>query len=314
MPSSAIKGHLSLLGANALWGLMSPVAKIVMVGGTITPLVMTDIRIFGAMILFWLLSFFTKHEHVPHKDLAKLFWASLFAIIFNQGSFIFGVGLTTPGNASIITTSMPLWAMVLAALFLGDPITGKKVLGIASGACGALLLILSSETGSSQEAQGNILGDILVLLAEFSFAIYIVVFKGLVSKYSLVTVMKWLFTFSFICAVPFSYTSLTSTNWHALSFNEIEALLFVVIGSTFLSYLLLVIGQKAVGPTTAGMYNYVQPIIACAVAISWGLDSFSFIKGIAVIMIFCGVYMVSISRTKEQIEAYKAKKAKESKD
>ena len=315
MPSSAIKGHLSLLGANALWGLMSPVAKIVMVGGTITPLVMTDIRIFGAMILFWLLSFFTKHEHVPHKDLAKLFWASLFAIIFNQGLFIFGVELTSPGNASIITTSMPLWAMVLAALFFGDPITGKKVIGIALGAGGAMLLILSSEVGaSSGNAHGNIWGDLLVLFAEFCFAIYIVFFKGLVSKYSLITVMKWLFTFSFICMVPFSYTSLSATQWQNLTMSDIESIIFIVVGGTFFSYLLLVIGQKAVGPTTAGMYNYVQPIIACAVAISWGLDSFSFIKGIAVIMIFCGVYMVSISRTKEQIEAYKAKKAKESKD
>ena len=123
------KGHASMLGANTMWGLMSPISKFVMLGGAVTPLVVTDLRIFGAMILFWVVSFFRKPEHVGHKDLAKLFGASLLAIVFNQGCFIFGVSLSSPGDASIITTSMPLWAMVLSALILKEPITGKKVCG-----------------------------------------------------------------------------------------------------------------------------------------------------------------------------------------
>lgn len=138
-----------MFGANAMWGLLSPISKVILAGGAITPLVVTDLRIGGAMVLFWITSFFKKPEHVNHKDLMTLFFASLFAIIFNQGCFIFGVSLTSPGDASIITTSMPLWAMVLAALFLKEPITGKKVLGIAFGAGGALLLIL----GNGQDVQ-----------------------------------------------------------------------------------------------------------------------------------------------------------------
>ena len=133
-----LKGHSSMLGANVMWGLMSPVAKFVMVGGAVTPLVVTDLRITGAMVLFWIASFFQKPERVAPKDLLKLLGASLLAIVFNQGCFIFGVGLTSPVDASIITTSMPLLAMVLAAIYLKEPITGKKVLGIAVGATGAL--------------------------------------------------------------------------------------------------------------------------------------------------------------------------------
>ena len=112
-----LKGHSSMLGANVMWGLMSPVAKFVMVGGAVTPLVVTDLRITGAMVLFWIASFFQKPERVAPKDLLKLLGASLLAIVFNQGCFIFGVGLTSPVDASIITTSMPLLAMVLAAIF-----------------------------------------------------------------------------------------------------------------------------------------------------------------------------------------------------
>lgn len=115
-----------MLLANTSWGLMSPLAKVVMAGGVVTPFVLTDLRIFGAMVLFWAVSLFQKPEHVPPRDMLRLFAASLLAIVFNQGSFIFGVGLSSPADASIITTSMPLWAMLLAAVFLREPVTGKR--------------------------------------------------------------------------------------------------------------------------------------------------------------------------------------------
>lgn len=305
-----LKGHSSMLGANVMWGLMSPVAKFVMVGGAVTPLVVTDLRITGAMVLFWIASFFQKPERVTPKDLLKLLGASLLAIVFNQGCFIFGVGLTSPVDASIITTSMPLLAMVLAAIYLKEPITGKKVLGIAVGAAGALLLILGSHQVSEAKAAGNhyIWGDLLVLLAQFSYALYFVLFKNFVNKYSLITIMKWMFTYAFICALPFSYNDLLHTEWKSLQGTEIGALVFIVVGSTFISYVLIVIGQKNLRPTVAGMYNYVQPLVASIVAVCWGMDTFNFVKIISVALIFGGVYLVTGSRSKAEMEAVAADK------
>lgn len=305
-----LKGHSSMLGANVMWGLMSPVAKFVMVGGAVTPLVVTDLRITGAMVLFWIASFFQKPERVAPKDLLKLLGASLLAIVFNQGCFIFGVGLTSPVDASIITTSMPLLAMVLAAIYLKEPITGKKVLGIAVGATGALLLILGSHQVSEAKAAGNhyIWGDLLVLLAQFSYALYFVLFKNFVNKYSLITIMKWMFTYAFICALPFSYNDLLHTEWKSLQNTEIGALVFIVVGSTFVSYVLIVIGQKNLRPTVAGMYNYVQPLVASIVAVCWGMDTFNFVKIISVALIFGGVYLVTNSRSKAEMEAVVADK------
>ena len=293
-----LKGHSSMLGANVMWGLMSPVAKFVMVGGAVTPLVVTDLRITGAMVLFWIASFFQKPERVAPKDLLKLLGASLLAIVFNQGCFIFGVGLTSPVDASIITTSMPLLAMVLAAIYLKEPITGKKVLGIAVGATGALLLILGSHQVSEAKAAGN----------QFSYALYFVLFKNFVNKYSLITIMKWMFTYAFICALPFSYNDLLHTEWKSLQNTEIGALVFIVVGSTFISYVLIVIGQKNLRPTVAGMYNYVQPLVASIVAVCWGMDTFNFVKIISVALIFGGVYLVTNSRSKAEMEAVVADK------
>lgn len=310
------KGHVSMCASNVMWGLMSPFSKLLMLGGAaITPFVVTGLRIGGAMVLFWIASFFQKPEHVNHKDLARLFVASLLGIVFNQGCFILGVGLSSPGDASIITTSMPLWAMVLAAIILKEPITGKKVLGIAAGAAGALLLILgSSQNVARSEAAENstaIWGDLLVLLAQLSYALYIVLFKNFVTKYSLVTIMKWMFTYAFICVLPFSGQDLMNVHWADLHATEIGCIAFIVVGATFVSYMLIVVGQKNLRPTVAGMYNYVQPLVACIVAVCMGMDRFNLVKGIAVVLIFGGVYLVTASRTRKEVEAYEAKERQE---
>lgn len=128
-------------------------------------------------------------------------------------------------------------------------------------------------------------GDLLVLLAQFCYALYIVLYKDFVNKYSLVTIMKWMFTYSFICILPFSANSLMRTDWSSLHLPELGGLSFIVVGATFISYMLIVVGQKNLRPTVAGMYNYIQPLVACIVAVCWGMDSFNFIKGMAVIFI-----------------------------
>lgn len=298
MDRSQLRGHLAMLGANTLWGLMSPVAKLVMAGVVVSPILMTDFRIVGAALLFWLLSLFTPGEKVPLPDLLRLAGAAVLGIVLNQGSFIFGVGLTSPGEASIITTTMPMWVMILAALFLGEPITFKKVAGIVVGASGALLLVMSA--GRQSSGSNPLLGDLLVLGAQLSYALYLTIYKSFIRRYSLVTLMKWMFLFAAIIVTPFSAPSLIDAPWHLLTRAEIAGIAYVVAGGTFGSYLLVMIGQKALRPTLVGMYNYVQPIVASAVGVFLGLDRFTPVKMVAVVLIFGGVYLVTISRAKGQ--------------
>lgn len=296
MNTSKLVGHGAMFCANAMWGLMSPLAKFAMSCGAIGAFAVTELRIVGAAALFWIASFFQRRERVSGRDMMKLFVASMLAIVFNQGCFIFGVKLASPVDASIITTSMPLIALALSAVFLKEAINAKKVIGIALGASGALMLVMgASNSGSENGASGvYILGDLLVLFAQFSYALYIVLFKNLVGKYSPITIMKWMFTYSFLATVPFSYGEIAATNWN-MAAGVILALTFVVVGGTFGSYMLLAVGQRRLRPTVAGMYNYIQPLVASIVAICWGMDSFSLSKLIAAMLIFGGVYMVTAS-------------------
>lgn len=301
---SQVKGHVSMLGANVMWGMMAPVAKMVMAAGVVAPLLMTDFRIFGAAILFWLTSLLLPREHVPAGDLLRLAGAGMLGIVFNQGCYVFGVGYTYPSEASIITTTMPIWVMILAALFLGEPVTWKKVTGILLGGSGAVLLVMGGHGASAEMSADNpVLGDMLVLTAQLSYALYLTLYKNFIRKYSLVTLMKWMFTFASVAILPFSLPTIVSTDWQALTAAETGGVAYVVLGGTFLAYIFVMIGQKALRPTLVGMYNYVQPIVATTIGIWMGLDVMTPVKAIAVAMIFGGVLLVNLSRAAHKEKA-----------
>lgn len=286
-----------MLGANVMWGMMAPVAKMVMAGGLVAPLLMTDFRIFGAAILFWLTSLLLPREHVPLPDILRLAGAGMLGIVFNQGCYVFGVGYTYPSEASIITTTMPIWVMILAALFLGEPITWKKVVGIVLGGSGAVLLVMGGHGSlAGMNVTNPVLGDILVLTAQLSYALYLTLYKNFIKKYSLVTLMKWMFTFASLAILPFSLPTIIATPWASITMAEAAGVAYVVLGGTFIAYIFVMIGQKALRPTLVGMYNYVQPIVATSIGIWMGLDVMTPVKGLAVAMIFSGVLLVNLSK------------------
>ncbi|MCC8187010.1 MAG: DMT family transporter [Bacteroides sp.] len=296
----SLKGHAAMLAANVLWGLNAPIGKSVL--GVFSALSVTTFRMVGAAVAFWILSLFLPREHIDHKDMLKLFFAALFGVVFNQGMFVFGLSLTSPIDASIVTTTTPIITMIVAALYLKEPVTHKKVTGIFVGAMGALILILSSQTDAGGKS-GSILGDILCLVAQLSFAIYLTVFRGLISRYSPVTISKWLFIYASLCYLPFSYRDIASIDFQSIPWPLWAQIGYVVLGATFLSYICMMTGQKLLRPTIVSMYNYVQPIVASIVTVALGMDVFGWQKGVAIGLAFLGVYIVTQSKSREQLEA-----------
>lgn len=292
--SKKMVSHLSMIGAEVLWGISAPAGKIIL-GGGVGAMLLTDMRLVGAAILFWIFSFFAPREHVSRHDLGAMFLASLLAITGNQVSFLIGLELTSPIDASIIPTSLPILTMLLAAMVLHEPITGLKAGGVLIGGVGAVTLIVSS--GASAVSGGSGLGDLLVLFSQISFSCYLVFFKGLISRYSALTLMKWMFTFSAICVVPFTLGEITTTDWSAISEAAVIGCIFYVVGPTFLSYMLLPIGQKNLRPTVTAMYNYVQPVVAVIFAVAVGMGCLTFWNTISMFLVFGGVFMVTKSRS-----------------
>lgn len=301
-------GHIAMFSASVMWGAMAPISKFVMDGGLVDAVTVTDVRIFGAALLFWLVSPFMKREKVERKDFLKIFGAAMFAIVLNQGVYITGVSMTSPVDASIITTSLPIVTMLLAAVILKEPITSRKAIGVLLGACGALLLVFGNRlmpgfhASGSSSASSNVWGDLLCFFAQCSYATYLVIFKDIIVKYSPVTLMKWMFTFASAVMLPLSSGRFFSEPWGAVPAGQFAGLGFILFCGTFLCYFLVPLGQKTLRPTLVAMYNYLQPAVAAFIAVIWGMDSFNIIKVVAVILVFSGVLMVNRSKSRADSE------------
>lgn len=305
-----LKGHSAMFTANFLWGIMSPISKSIFFTGVISAFSLTNMRMIGAAAFFWIASLFMPREKVTRRDLLLLFAASLFGITLNQGFFVVGLSYTTPIDASVVASLTPIITMILAAFIQKEPMTGKKIIGVFMGLSGALMLILDGAEGMTGGLSGGrVMGDLFCLIAEISFAIYYVAFKDLINRYKPVTLMKWMFLFATVCCLPFGSSGIMSIPFASLDATVYLDLFFVIFGATFLSYMLVSVGQKRLRPTVVSMYNYIQPIVASLLAVWWGMDSFDLMKGFAILLVFLGVYVVTTSKSRAQLEAEMALKA-----
>jgi drug/metabolite transporter (DMT)-like permease len=298
MSDKRISGHLYALTANVLWGLMAPIGKSAL--QEFSAVSVTTFRMTGAAIAFWILSAFMPKEQIPPRDMLKIFFASMFALTFNQGMYIFGLSMTSPIDASIVTTTLPIITMIVAAIFLKEPITNKKVLGIFVGAMGALILICS---GSSSAGSGSIWGDLLCMVAQLSFSIYLTVFKSLTQKYSVITLNKWMFIYASMCYIPLSYNDIAAIEWSTVPTATILQVLYIALAGSFLAYIFIMTAQKMMRPTVVSMYNYMQPIVASIASIVMGVGVFGWQKGVAIALVFAGVYIVTQSKSKADLVA-----------
>ena len=223
--------HLSMFFACAFWGLMAPVGKDAMSNG-LTGIHLVTFRVVGAAILFWVASLFVRKEHPPVKDILLLGLAGLFGLVFNHCCYTIGLSITSPINSSIVTTSMPIFAMILSAIILKEPITGKKAGGVLMGFSGAILLILTSAAANNSKV-GDIRGDLLCMFAQLSFAFYLSMFNHLIKKYSVFTVNKWMFSFAAIILLPFTFGNMAEIPYAQISITTWLETAFVVVICTF---------------------------------------------------------------------------------
>lgn len=288
-----------MLCAGTCWGLMAPIGKDAMLNG-IDGIDLVSFRVLGGALLFWLTSLFTKKEHVPVKDILLLGCAGLFALVFNQCSYTIGLNLTSPSNSSIMTTSMPIFAMVLSFFILKEPITWQKAGGVLLGCAGAVIIITTSATAGNAKV-GNIWGDLLCMSAQLSFALYLSLFKPLVQKYSLFTVNKWMFTWATLLIWPFTFGHVSSIDFASVPMSTWWETGFVVFFGTYISYICMMVGQQTLRPTVVSVYNYMQPLVSVSVSVAVGLSVFKTSQALAAILVFSGVWFVVKSKSKHDM-------------
>ena len=285
-----------------LFAVNMPISKYLL-PAHVPPEGLTIMRMAFACVMFWIVSLFTVKEKVPLKDLGMLFVCALCGVGINQGLFIVGLNRSSPVDASIIATAVPIFVLLLAAVILKEPITRKKSFGVFMGVSGGLLLVFSST--HAIDSISSLDGDMMMIVSGLMYAIYLVLSKPLSLRYSSVTMMKWMFLFTTLTLVPFTFRHvLDAPAFHreVWDFTELGAIFYVLFGATFLPYLLIPMSLKRIRPTTVSMYNYVQPIVASFIAVMIGQDTLSWQKVLSAVLVFTGVYLVTQSKSREDME------------
>jgi len=286
------KRLVAILAATAtetIYGINHTIAKGLM-PDVIQPFGFIVLRVGGAAFLFWFLSLFVKTEKIDPKDWWRIFGCAIFGMVLNMLMFFKGLSLSTPINSAVSMTITPVLLLLLTALILRERITWIKTLGIFLGLSGALALILFQE--KSQTNAPNIpLGNLLFVINAISYAFYLILVKPLVAKYNAITLLKFFFLIAFFINLPIGYSEVMQVEWTQLTFSEIGQMVFVVVATTFLTYLFNIFALKQLSPSTVGVFIYLQPVVATIFAILAGADTLNAIRVGAACLIFMGVFL-----------------------
>ena len=285
-------GFLAALGATIIYGLNHTIAKNVM-PTYISPFGFILLRVIGAAILFWTVSFFMSTEKIQKKDWPRIIACSFLGMVINMLAFFKGLELSTPVNSSVIITISPIIVFIFSAILLKEKIQFIKSIGIVSGFIGAVVLVLySSKTGFN--APNIPLGNVLFIVNSFAYGLYLVLVKPLIEKYNIITLLKWLFLLAIFMNLPVTYDEFYSVKWLELPIKDaILPMLFVVVGTTFFTYLFNAYALRTLSPSTVSSFIYLQPIVGIVFAISTKSDSLSLVSIIGMTLIFTGIYLVT---------------------
>lgn len=288
--NKVLKAHLALLTANLIYSGSFIIAKEVM-PNYIRPFGFVVIRVAGATILYWLIHAIFIKEKVDKKHLPKLLLLAIFGVATNQLLFLKGLNITTPINAAIMMITTPILVLIISAIILKEKVSILNITGILLGFIGAAsLLLIKSDFSFGSE---TFYGDLFVFINALSWGIYLVLVKPFMKLYNTVTILKWVFLFGFFIVLPFGYDQVAAIN--ITSFTPIIWLfvLYVVITTTVIAYLLNTYALKELSSSVVSAYIYLQPILAAIIALAAEKDKLHPVKIISAGLIFIGVYLAS---------------------
>ena len=287
------KRKLALIAAtlvSIIYGVTFTIAKDVM-PKYVEPFGFIAMRVGGAVILFWLVSFFGPKEKIAMGDFPRIIAAAFFGVALNMLSFFKGLSYTSPIMGAVLMVTTPMIVLILSAFIIKERMRKREVIGILLGLAGTITLILYGK--SMVNAPNATLGNLLVFTNAFSYGIYLVIVKKLMDKYNAFTFVKWIYTFGFIMVLPFGWNEFQAIQWATIPIDILWKIGFVVVFSTFITYLFNLLSMRELNPTTIAVFVYLQPFFATIFAVGLGKDELSWIKLLSAVLIFVGVYLVT---------------------
>ncbi len=275
---------------SIIYGVTFTVAKDVM-PKYVEPFGFITMRVGGSVILFWLISFWGPKEKIALEDFPRIVAAALFGVALNMLTFFKGLSYTSPIMGAVLMVTTPMIVLVLSAFIMKERMKKRKVLGLLLGLAGTITLILYGK--SMVNAPNAALGNLLVFINAISYGFYLILVKKLMDKYNAFTFVKWIYTFGLIMVLPFGWNEFHAIEWATIPTDIYWKIGFVVVFSTFLTYLLNLVSMRELKPTTVAVFIYLQPLFATIFAVGLGKDELSLVKLLSAVLIFSGVYLVT---------------------
>ena len=285
-------GLLAAFGATVIYGFNHTIAKNVM-PIYIEAFGFVLLRVIGATLIFWTLSLFIKNEKIKKEDWPRIFLCSFLGMFINKLAFFKGLELSTPINSSVLITVVPILVFVFSAFFLKEKMRFLRVFGVISGFVGALVLILYSPS-TSFNAPNIPLGNLMFVINSSTYGLYLIFVKKLVEKYNIITLFRWLFLIAIFLNLPVGFLEFKNVEWSHLPFlDAILPMIYVVVGTTFLTYMFNAYALSKLKASTVSSFVYLQPIVGIIYAITTDNDSLTVLSVLGMILIFMGVYFVT---------------------
>lgn len=282
---------------SIIYGVTFTIAKDVM-PKYVQPFGFITMRVGGSVLLFWLISFFGPKEKIAREDFPRIIAAALFGVALNMLTFFKGLSYTSPIMGAVLMVTTPMIVLILSAIIMKERMKKRKMFGIILGLAGTVTLILYGK--SVVNAPNATLGNLLVFINAISYGFYLILVKKLMDKYNAFTFVKWIYTFGFLMVLPFGWNEFHAIDWVNLPTAIFWKIGFVVVFSTFLTYLLNLISMRELKPTTVAVFIYLQPLFATIFAVGLGKDELSLVKLVSAVLIFAGVYLVTQKRVKSE--------------
>lgn len=302
--SKIFKAHLAVLSANLIYGANYNIAKAIM-PAYIDPFGFILLRVMAGTLLFFIAGFFIR-EKIKKQDFIRLMACGLFGVAINQLMFFAGLSETSAINAALIMTTNPIMVLIMAHLIIHEKISVLKIAGICSGITGAILLILLGSMSSTDET--SVKGDVFILINSLSFAVFLVMIKPLMQKYHTVTLMKWVFLSGLFMVTPFGYQEISEASWNEMNLPVWLGVIYVLVGTTFVAYLLNIMALRQLSPSVVSIYIYLQPLFATVFSLLAGKGQPQWIQFVCAGLIFTGVYLVSWQPREANHNPYQSQK------
>ena len=279
------------LGATLIYALNHTIAKDVM-PTYIQGFGFIGIRLIGATIAFWLIGLLMPKQHIDKADRWAFLRAAFFGMAINMLAFFKGLEYSTPINSTVIITTTPIMVFLFSVILLKENIRPKRAIGVLIGFLGALSLVLFSQQAPAN-APNISLGNFLFIANASTYGLYMIYVKPLSEKYNTIHLLKWLFLIGLLMTMPFTLPELLEVDFQLMPHSVWWRIGFVVLGTTFMTYLLMVYAIRHLRATSLSVFTYLQPIIGIFYAALVGADFMTPVKWIAMSLVLLGVFLVT---------------------